>query len=121
MADRVVYSFTRHFFIEGKENMRRPFFLAILLTLCAGVAFMHRSALRRESLPNLYENNPVQTGAAFRDGLYLDGLAAKRGEEPHISEGRWSNPADRMSFTAGYQQGYDEAIAVRAAVVNRTH
>ena len=100
--------------------MGRQFLFAIVLTLCAGVAFMVRSPARRNSFPNLQDNNPVQTGAAFRDGLYLGGLAARRGEEPHISEGRWSNQADRTSFTAGYQQGYDEAIAVRAAV-NHTH
>ncbi len=100
--------------------MRGLFLFAIVLTLCAGAAFLLRSAPRPESFPNIHDNNPVQTRAAFRDGLYLGGLAARRGEEPHISEGRWSNQADRTSFTAGYQQGYDEAIAVRAAV-NHTH
>ena len=97
--------------------MRRLFLFAIMLTLCAGVAFMVRSAARGDSFPKLQDNNPVQTRAAFRDGLYLGGLAAQRGEEPHISEGRWSSPTDRTLFTAGYQQGYDRGIAVRAAVV----
>ena len=101
--------------------MRRLFLFAILLTLCGGVAFVLRSAARQDSFPKLHDNNPVQTRAAFRDGLYLGRLAAQRGEEPHISEGRWSNQADRTLFTAGYAQGYDEGIAVRAAVVNRTH
>jgi hypothetical protein len=98
--------------------MRRQFLFAIVLTLCAGVAFMVRSPARRNSFPNLQDNNPVPTGAAFRDGLYLGRLAARRAEEPHISEGRWSNQADRSSFTAGYKRGYDEGIAVRASVVN---
>ena len=61
------------------------------------------------------------TNGAFRDGLYLGTLAAKRGEEPRIAEGRWSSQPDRASFTAGYQQGYDQLIPVRAAAVNRTH
>ena len=101
--------------------MRRLFLFAIVLTLCAGVAFVLRSSAVRDPLPDVQNNRPVQTSAAFRDGLYLGGLAARRGEEPHFSEGRWANQVDRSSFKAGYQQGYDEAIAVRAAVVGRTH
>ena len=101
--------------------MRRLFLFAVALTLWAGVAFMLLSGARQDSFPQLHDNNPVQTRAAFRDGLYLGRLAAQRGEEPHISEGRWSNQADRVLFTAGYAQGYDEGITVRAAVVNRTH
>lgn len=101
--------------------MRRLFLFAIVLTLCAGVAFVLRSAARQDSFPNLYDNDPVQMRAAFRDGLYLGGLAAKRGEEPRVSEGRWSDQTDRKLFIAGYQRGYDEAIAVRAAVINQKH
>jgi hypothetical protein len=100
--------------------MRKLFLFAIALTLWAGVAFMLPSAARH-SFPKLHDNNQAQTRAAFRDGLYLGGLAAQRGEEPHVSEGRWSNQADRTLFTAGYAQGYDEGIAVRAAALNRTH
>jgi hypothetical protein len=115
-------SITRHFVIEEREeNMRRLFLFAIALTLWAGVAFMLLRAARQDSVPKLRDNNPFQTRAAFRDGLYLGGLAAQRGEEPHVSEGRWSNQADRALFTTGYAQGYDEGITVRAAVVNRTH
>ena len=101
--------------------MRKLFLFAIALTLWAGVAFMLLRAARQDSVPKLRDNNPFQTRAAFRDGLYLGGLAAQRGEEPHVSEGRWSNQADRALFTTGYAQGYDEGITVRAAVVNRTH
>lgn len=75
------------------------------------------NAGRQDSLPIFQD--PVQTRAAFRDGLYLGGRAAERGEEPHISEGRWSNWAHRALFAAGYQQGYDRGLAVRAAMVNR--
>jgi hypothetical protein len=99
--------------------MRRLFLFAIVLSLGVGVAFTLRSAAGQDSFPNLH-NSPDQTGAAFRDGLYQGELAAERGEEPHISDGRWSNQADRASFTAGYRQGY-EAVAVRAAVVSRSH
>lgn len=50
------------------------------------------------------------TDAAFRDGLYLGKLNASQGRELHIASGRWSRPEDRSSFTAGYQQAYDETL-----------
>jgi hypothetical protein len=101
--------------------MRRLFLFAIVLTLGAGVAFVLRSSAVRDPLLDVQNNRAVQTSAAFRDGLYLGGLAARHGEEPHFSEGRWANQVDRSSFKAGYQQEYDDAIAIRAAVVDRTH
>ncbi len=101
--------------------MRRLFLFAIVLALCAGIAFVLRSGPHQDFLPELQDDSPVQTRAAFRDGLYLGGLAAERGEAPHVSEGRWLNHADRTLFAAGYQQGYDRGLAVRAAMVNRTH
>ena len=78
--------------------MRRLFLFAIVLALCGGIGFMVRNAGRQDSVPIFQDTNPVQTRAAFRDGLYLGGLAAERGEEPHVSEGRWSNQADRTLF-----------------------
>jgi hypothetical protein len=163
--------------------MRRLFLATIVLALCAGVAFLLRSPAHQDSFPKLdtkLDNSAVQNGAAFRDGfyqgglaakrgnpihiasgrwvteadqagftfgylqayiecfkanhqatmatnaafrdgLYLGGLAAQRGEEPRIAEGRWSSQPDRASFTVGYHQGYDQLIAVRAAAVNGTH
>jgi hypothetical protein len=44
--------------------------------------------------------------AAYRDGLFLGQLDAKQGREAHIAVGRWSSPAQRESFKAGYQAGY---------------
>lgn len=46
------------------------------------------------------------TDAAYRDGLFLGQLDATQGRAAHISIGRWSSPADRESFAAGYQAGY---------------
>ncbi len=99
--------------------MRKLFLVAIVVMLSAGV-FMLRTAAHQDSFREPH-NSAVEADGAFRDGSYQGWLAARRGEEPHISEGRWSNQAERASFTAGYQQGYDEAVAVRAAVVDRTH
>ena len=54
----------------------------------------------------------AQTDGAFRDGLYLGALDARRGREHHIATGRWSNETDRRSFATGYMQGYhDEKVA----------
>jgi len=47
--------------------------------------------------------------AAFRDGAFQARLAAERGDDPHVSVGRWSNAADRKAYVAGYQQTYLEA------------
>ena len=58
------------------------------------------------------------TNAAFRDGLFLGTLTARRGGEYHAATGRWATDGDRASFTAGYRQGYEEILAVRSSVGN---
>jgi hypothetical protein len=52
-----------------------------------------------------------QTDAAFRDGFYLGRLDARDGRRVRPSIGRWSDSKDRALFLAGYQRGYDEALA----------
>lgn len=48
--------------------------------------------------------------AAFRDGLYLGRqMGEQRGATPRLVVGRWSNEADRRSFTRGYQLGFSLA------------
>lgn len=56
--------------------------------------------------------------AAFRDGLYLGKLDASQGNRPHLGSGRWSNDADRRSYIAGYQSGYNQALQSGAAKVS---
>ena len=90
--------------------MRRLFLFAIALTLWAGVAFMLPSAARQDSFPKLHDNNLVQTRAAFRDGLYLGGLAAQRGEEPHISEGRWSTRQTASCLRLGMRKDMTKVL-----------
>jgi hypothetical protein len=58
------------------------------------------------------------TNAAFRDGLFLGTLTAKRGGDYHAATGRWATEEDRASFTAGYRQGYTDRLAVRSSVGN---
>ena len=43
---------------------------------------------------------------AYRDGLYLGKLAARRGEEQHTAAGRWATQVDRNYFATGYEDGY---------------
>jgi len=56
------------------------------------------------------------TNGAFRDGLFLGTLTAKRGDEYHAATGRWATEEDRASFTAGYRQGYAKILAIRSSV-----
>jgi hypothetical protein len=55
------------------------------------------------------------TDGAFRDGLYLGRLDADRGAQLHVARGRWATAEDRVSFIAGYQRGYSDLLAGRAA------
>jgi hypothetical protein len=74
---------------------------------------------RHHNSPTTNDNVAQITNGAFRDGLYLGRLAAESGREPHVAAGRWSTEEDRSSFTAGYQRGYSEFPASRAALDNR--
>jgi hypothetical protein len=53
------------------------------------------------------------TSSAYQDGLYLGRLAAKNGNLPHVSSGRWNTDEDRASFSAGYERGFVTIIAAR--------
>lgn len=91
---------------------------AIMVALCVGVVFARMTVAQEDSFPKVRENNLVHTLGPFRDGLYLGRLTAARGEESHISQGRWSNQADRNLFAAGYKQGHDDPVTVQAGVFN---
>lgn len=91
-----------------------------LFTLAAALGMGTASLLRIDhQFPSAVPNSVLQaTDGAFRDGVYLGKLAAKRGLPSHVAIGRWSTPVDRTSFAAGYQQGYSEFLANRAASVS---
>jgi len=90
--------------------MRKFSLIASLIALAMGTASMLRTDHQ-----NLFSSPNVtvaqNTNAAFRDGLYLGRLAAEHGAQPHIASGRWTTSEDRLSFTAGYQQGYTRFLA----------
>jgi hypothetical protein len=44
--------------------------------------------------------------AAYRDGWQLGNRAARSGNKPHVSVGRWGTDTERRLFAAGYFQGY---------------
>jgi len=58
------------------------------------------------------------TSAAFRDGLFLGSLAAKRGDQSSLSLGRWATDGDRALFAEGYRQAYSETPGVQIARVS---
>jgi hypothetical protein len=78
---------------------------AVLVSLGAG-RLMHPVAAG--SLTIGRANFEMERNAAFRDGLFQGKLAASRGEEEHLSVGRWNAPEDRAAFAAGYRHGYPE-------------
>ncbi|MGA7383004.1 MAG: hypothetical protein WBX03_19280 [Terriglobales bacterium] len=89
--------------------------LLFVLTVGVAVAAVNsRGLLPRTGLP---ENSPMsQAGnAAFRDGLHLGKFDATSGRTGHLSVGRWSSDTNRAWFIAGYQAGYRQVNAVKAA------
>jgi hypothetical protein len=89
--------------------MRKLSVFAAVLALFAGTA-----ARLQTSRPNAPQaalgDVRLSNSGAFRDGLYLGGLTARRGGPTHIASGRWAFPADRALFVAGFQQGYHEVL-----------
>ena len=49
--------------------------------------------------------------AAYRDGLFHGGLAAKRGSPHHVAIGRWATEQDRESYRSGYDRAYVALLA----------
>ena len=88
----------------------------IVIALCLGAAV---AMIQSDRGSNGWQSYSIQTtrasSAPYRDGLYLGTLAAAGGGEPRVSSGRWSREADRASFTAGFQQGYDARLVLRAS------
>ena len=98
--------------------MKRLSLFASVVALGMGtVSTLRTTSHNHVSIPN--QNVAQINDGAFRDGLDLGRLAAERGAEPHVASGRWATPQDRSSFSAGYQQGYSEFLASRAASAAR--
>jgi hypothetical protein len=94
--------------------MKRFSLLALVVALGMATASMLRTD-HHNRLPSPDENVAQNADGAFRDGLYLGRLAAESSTEVHMATGRWGTVTDRSSFTAGYQRGYSEFLASRAA------
>ncbi len=95
--------------------MKKLSLFTIVIALCLGAAAMIQSGRASDGRQSSSAAVSHATSAPFRDGLYLGRLAAKRGGESHISTGRWATKADRAAFTAGFQQGYQEGLVLRAS------
>ena len=99
--------------------MKTLFLLAVGTTLGMGTASMLRTDHHNHfagSSATVAQDVAQNNDAAFRDGFYLGRIAA--GPERTYSIGRWSTAQDRGSFTAGYQRGYNEALASRPRVLS---
>ncbi len=87
----------------------------IVIALCLGAATaMIQSGRGSNGSQSSSIQSVCATSAPYRDGLYLGKLAAARGGESQISTSRWTTEADRASFKAGFQQGYDAGLVLRA-------
>jgi hypothetical protein len=90
--------------------------VTIVIALCLGTAV---AMIQSGRASDGWQSSSIQTvratSAPYRDGLYLGKLAAARGGESQISIGRWTTEADRASFKAGFQQGYDAGVVLRAS------
>ncbi len=87
----------------------------IVIALCLSAAAMIQSGHRSNASQNSSVEARQVTSGPFRDGLYIGKLAAERGGESHISSGRWATEANRASFKAGFQQGYQDGLVLRAS------
>ncbi len=96
--------------------MKKLFLSVVALALSVSWAASLQNTNHQPTSLDASENASQATNAAFRDGLYLGRLEAERGSESHVASGRWARNQDRISFAAGYQQGYDTLIATRAVV-----
>ena len=85
--------------------MTRLSVLASAVALLMGGFVFHSNRMS----PRAPNTDIIQsTDGAYRDGLFVGRLAAKRGDAPHVLSGRWSTDAERTSFAAGYLRGYAE-------------
>ena len=94
--------------------MKKIGLYVLIIVLSVGSAAMVQSAMRTRSL-NSDSSALMATNGAFRDGLYLGKLAARNGEEPRISTGRWVKDEDRSAFRDGYNRGFNQTLADRAS------
>jgi hypothetical protein len=96
--------------------MKKLSLFVIALALTVSWAASLQSTDHQSASLDANTNAALATNAAFRDGLYLGRLTAERGRESRVATGRWATNQDRISFAAGYQQGYDSLLATRAVV-----
>ena len=89
--------------------MKKALLFTTLFALCLGSVALVQDKSRVAQVSDVSVSQA--TSGSFRDGLYLGKLAAARGEETHIASGRWATQADRVAFTAGFQQGYQQESA----------
>jgi len=89
--------------------MEKIFILALALAVSVGTTAVLANGGYATS--HLQSAVALASDGAFRDGLYIGKLAAKRGQPQSPPIGRWSNERDRASFVDGYHRGYTAVLA----------
>jgi hypothetical protein len=104
--------------LDTKNEERRPmrtfsvFVIALAMGTGLGATLESRSkeVVARAGMDTSAAIVAGANNAAFRDGLYQAKLSVERGRGVHIATGRWASDEDRVSFAAGYQQGYAQSL-----------
>jgi hypothetical protein len=97
----------------GGEKMMKFYGFVLVCVLAAGSNLLP-SLISPDTSVDAGRSTSAPTNGAFRDGLYLGKLATQRGDEFHISKGRWSTEEDRTSFAEGYRLGFRQSQFARA-------
>jgi hypothetical protein len=96
------------------RKMKRLFLLTAVVAVSLSTVAMKHMEGDAGSRPSDLARIEV-TNAPFRDGLYLGQLSAKQGRSFHVPSGRWASSSDRVSFTAGFERGYQQGLQRLAA------
>ena len=90
--------------------MEKIFILALALTVSLGTtAMLANGGYTVEHIP--IHITKLASDGAFRDGLFIGRLSAKKGLPLSPPIGRWSSERDRTSFVDGYRRGYTAVLA----------
>jgi len=96
--------------------MKKISLYVLVIALSAGSAATVQKVRRTKANPDIPPS--VDANGAFRDGLYLGKLAARKGEQPHVAIARWARDEDRAAFREGYERGFGQTLIDRETTEN---
>jgi hypothetical protein len=86
--------------------MKPLHYVLVIATAIAAIAASGRGPATQVSPSQISSVAAHATDGAFRDGMFIGQMDRSRALPPHVASGRWTTPADRQSFSQGYEQGY---------------